>query len=771
MSSLTKLGLLLLKGGDEFDTTPPPTTPAPTTPTPTTLAPTTLKPTTLAPTTAPGVAYIDSISLPAVSALLSTAQAALLSSNLLTGEGIISNTDLVDLLDSNTLTADTILTLSSKLDALSLNTLGSVSSIVNSSILSAIGSVSLTADSVMIDGGTSLSIPMNFAAVAKMKFKSVQNMFNNTLSLSAVAKLGIIERFWTRKPINANPSVDWNIWNDLGAWVFNPQPTKPHYNEGNIISNAWEDVWDTVISGRAITPQHRPWCGYWFKRWIPGPPPRTHHPHTGVTTPVSPTTSPPDEWCYGCYGGNVDSVFCVGGSPFEIGPETRCLHDPIVNAYLFSGPGSVSYVAGVAMYHPSAQPGTAVVEFITQHGYKCKIYITSTECCAGWIGYSTNSMHPGDVQNLSVISPTGGVDYQWSVNAPGIFDNGHQTATGTSVVLIVGANPDCDESFDVDLTCNGAYMDSITIDIPPCTGTIGHGVLEMPLYSNTDLWVVNSVPGCIYTWEIDPNSIFGDAAFGSSQTGIKVGTTTTGNVVTFFQATENPDCDLAPRVILYACKDTANEVELDSIDITIEPCSGGLGYSTLVMGAYETQDLWVIDDIQDCIYSWEIESGEGTLDNAIGTSNVYHSPGTNPDCMDNAVIVLKVCKDTGAEQELGRITIVLNLAAPIPNLPAYYYVTVSQTDICRYTMQAQAYKCDNSYWGAIQTCSSCSSGCPSCGMVCGIWCTNCSDSCNAGWPPANCGGRCLTIGQCFPGYKDVRTQEMKDDGCCPPVLM
>lgn len=51
-----------------------------------------------------------------------------------------------------------------------------------------------------------------------------------------------------------------------GSWPFIPQPDKPHYNEGNLISNADNPVWEMDFPGPLVTPVHNPWCGYWGGR-------------------------------------------------------------------------------------------------------------------------------------------------------------------------------------------------------------------------------------------------------------------------------------------------------------------------------------------------------------------------------------------------------------------------------------------------------------------------------------------------------------------------
>ena len=53
-----------------------------------------------------------------------------------------------------------------------------------------------------------------------------------------------------------------------GPWEFSERSDKPHYNEGNLISDHNNPVWATdhlSFSDEPITPTHHPWCGYWYK--------------------------------------------------------------------------------------------------------------------------------------------------------------------------------------------------------------------------------------------------------------------------------------------------------------------------------------------------------------------------------------------------------------------------------------------------------------------------------------------------------------------------
>lgn len=240
---------------------------------------------------------------------------------------VIANADSLAMLGSNILNVGSVIAPSSQMDFLS--------------------ALALSAGSGLVSDDHQ-NVTLN--ALAKISNKMSSSM-SNAILFSTVAKISFFEKFWTRKPItvpsfpSAGPGVNWDTLNGLGPWPFSPQPNKPHYNEGDIISNAGEDVWDTIITGRSITPQHRPWCGYWFRRTGTGPPPTappfatfipwTHPPPPEPTiapptagpttpTPTSPpwtfppgTTEPP---CVGTIiytastmGFNEEQQFTVGG--------------------------------------------------------------------------------------------------------------------------------------------------------------------------------------------------------------------------------------------------------------------------------------------------------------------------------------------------------------------------------------------------------------------------------------------------------------------------
>ena len=69
-----------------------------------------------------------------------------------------------------------------------------------------------------------------------------------------------------------------------GPWDFIKQPDKPHYNEGNLISDHDNPVWATdhlSLFDKPVTPTHHPWCGYWHKDYTPPSPPPPPPPSVG----------------------------------------------------------------------------------------------------------------------------------------------------------------------------------------------------------------------------------------------------------------------------------------------------------------------------------------------------------------------------------------------------------------------------------------------------------------------------------------------------------
>jgi hypothetical protein len=64
--------------------------------------------------------------------------------------------------------------------------------------------------------------------------------------------------------------TDWLTYKGLGVWPLSLDAIKDHYNEGNLISTI-NPVWAMDFTGVPITPQHRPWCGYWYGGDTMGP--------------------------------------------------------------------------------------------------------------------------------------------------------------------------------------------------------------------------------------------------------------------------------------------------------------------------------------------------------------------------------------------------------------------------------------------------------------------------------------------------------------------
>ena len=165
-------------------------------------------------------------------------------------------------------------------------------------------------------------------------------------------------------------------------------------------------------------------------------------------------------------------------------------------------------------------------------------------------------------------------------------------------------------------------------------------------------------------------------------------------------------------------------------------CAGIIiGYTTLLMSVDENQTLTVENPVDGCVYSWKITNGGGNLSSNTGLSIVYTAPSSNPICELNPTIQLS-CGDV-----CDSITIAIN----------------------EYTGSAWAYhiwqECvphglEGSYYKLLD------------GYSC--------DDVHQFGPNYSCGGNneadCIAV--CPPiGIEDIRTQLMKDRGCCPEALM
>lgn len=416
----------------------------PTTAPPTTLAPTP-GPTTVSPTTSPYSHYVDSISMVIGAIISNSGQQALLSSISFPVSSSILHTDIGDFASS-----------------IILNT-GSVISL--SSIFNMSSELNLNVISEMAEAGIDLYSNIGLTSRALALFRSVLGM-NSTLSLSAIAKFGIVDKVWNRKHFSSSPAIDWLTLIGNDVWPFIPQGVKPHYNEGNEISNAGVDPWNTLISGIPITPQHRPWCGYWWRRDVGGGlgPPRPGGPGpTPQPTPI-PIPPPDPDWCVGCWGPQQQLHFCPNGKDVFLTPAIVCGLDPIVEVTMFSGSGSVSLSGSIGVYHPG-NGGPAIVAFSTQSGLECYAFISDLpdhSCCGGAsIGYTSLQMDIDETQEINLIGSNELAEYTLElISGPGSIGGLSPSWAYTAP----SENPGCPPAV-IGLYCDGDLIASINVSI------------------------------------------------------------------------------------------------------------------------------------------------------------------------------------------------------------------------------------------------------------------------------------------------------------------
>jgi hypothetical protein len=181
-------------------------------------------------------------------------------------------------------------------------------------------------------------------------------------------------------------------------------------------------------------------------------------------------------------------------------------------------------------------------------------------------------------------------------------------------------------------------------------------------------------------------------------------------------------------------------------------------------------------------YVWTLTGG-GTLSVTNGTETTYTAPATNTDCLSNATItVMDFCGQTSVP-----LKIAINGYNTNPVAATWGGCTVMERD-CRYqpgfgyyshtlvTTVFNDYYCNGTFqWG--------SESAP------WAWCVNCesgesytADPTCTSLPGWNAYAGCATAGTCDGavtqhcgatyklGFNDIRTAEMKTNGCCPQQL-
>ena len=204
---------------------------------------------------------------------------------------------------------------------------------------------------------------------------------------------------------------------------------------------------------------------------------------------------------------------------------------------------------------------------------------------------------------------------------------------------------------------------------------------------------------------------------------------------------------------------------------TLSICVGAtIHYATRQMKINEEQTLMVIPCTEEfCIpeFTWKITAGGGTLNTDAGISTIYTAPPTNPNCTNNATILLSC-----GNKSLDTLQIAINTYAD--NAVAYQIKDLGSCDgpICWYggaIGDPGDYKgpqsistCDH------YTCSGAHRGHCSISLCCYTQPTDVCESKIDCYTEAPWNRRCFE-GPC--GTVDMRTADMKTNGCCPEELL
>jgi len=185
--------------------------------------------------------------------------------------------------------------------------------------------------------------------------------------------------------------------------------------------------------------------------------------------------------------------------------------------------------------------------------------------------------------------------------------------------------------------------------------------------------------------------------------------------------------------------------------------SESIGISgTTQMSVGDTKTLTVLNPVVGKTYTWVISAGGGGISPSTGTSTTYTAPGTNANCASNPTIQLKV----GANVCDSVLLVVTN---PAVSGQAGYsdYDPCSKTiDVgfpgkCGAGRGVKAIYCSGSFGAQSWYCFGGSYGEYDCGSP------------QLDWVLSFCG--CPGPGSV--SYTDMRTAEMKANGCCPYQLM
>jgi len=225
----------------------------------------------------------------------------------------------------------------------------------------------------------------------------------------------------------------------------------------------------------------------------------------------------------------------------------------------------------------------------------------------------------------------------------------------------------------------------------------------------------------------------------------------------------------------YSGEDDCNskmQITVDKYEYPKLSCTGSINHTTTEMSINQTQSLSVGGAQDGLTYYWQLTGG-GSLSATKGQSTVYTAPASNPDCNDNATILLfcndervKICNLPPDCSMVQVASLTINITI-IDNEVAYEintncHETCAGNGDVAFPYTKTQYKCDDTVYATLaeQVCSG--SGFSTCAenilYLCNPYC-GMDDCCASSKAPI----QNVAI--------DHRTQAMKDAGCCPAALM
>jgi len=207
-----------------------------------------------------------------------------------------------------------------------------------------------------------------------------------------------------------------------------------------------------------------------------------------------------------------------------------------------------------------------------------------------------------------------------------------------------------------------------------------------------------------------------------------------------------------------------------TVDKEVCNCTGiSIGYTTQQMAVDEVQTLTATGYWAGCTYTWAL-SGGGELSASEGTSITYTAPSSNANCTNNATITLSVEGSTCDTLEIA--VNAYGTDATVAYIKADDSVTIAECTnpqpgqwTCGRTLYVYNYNCKGELLGSHS----------SYGWSTATWVDSC-DECYAwleshGYTVAAVLALAVADGHAAGSVEDVRTEQMRIDGCCPAAVL